>query len=147
VITEVFDFLVPPALRIARKGCRAPVPMQVCELSFGGNINASAYRLRQKLQQLNCLHHGLEALNNPVPPPSQDINLVASMMRLFTTLLSPEFCDAEWVSSLSPKLVRSRLEAMLLFSLVWSVGTNTDAAGREHFDQVRFCPLPVPPYR
>jgi hypothetical protein len=39
-------------------------------LSFGGNIDASALRLRQKLQQLNCLHHGLEVLNNPVPPPS-----------------------------------------------------------------------------
>jgi hypothetical protein len=27
--------------------------------------------VRQKQQQqLNCLHHGLEVLNNPVPPPS-----------------------------------------------------------------------------
>jgi mannosyltransferase OCH1-like enzyme len=44
--------------------------VRVCELSFGGNINASALRLRQKHNQLNCLHHyGLEVLNNPVPPP------------------------------------------------------------------------------
>jgi hypothetical protein len=35
------------------------------------NINASAQRLRHKLNQLNCLHHyHLDVLNNPVPPPS-----------------------------------------------------------------------------
>ena len=41
-------------------------PLCVRELSFGGNINASASRLRQKLQQLKSLHHGLEVLNNPL---------------------------------------------------------------------------------
>jgi hypothetical protein len=50
----------------------AEAQLEVCEPSFGGNINASAERLRQKLNQLNCLHHyGLEVLNiNPVPPPA-----------------------------------------------------------------------------
>jgi hypothetical protein len=46
-------------------------PSYACELSFVGNINASEYRVRQKLNQLICLHHkGLEVLNNPVSPPS-----------------------------------------------------------------------------
>jgi hypothetical protein len=35
----------------------------VCELIFGGKINALCY-------DRNCLHHDLEVLNNPVPPPS-----------------------------------------------------------------------------
>jgi hypothetical protein len=39
------------------------VPLPVCELRFGGNNNGSAWRLRHKLNQLNCLHHyGLEVL-------------------------------------------------------------------------------------
>jgi hypothetical protein len=54
----------------------------VCELSFGGNINASAQRQRQKLQQLNCLHHGLEVLNNPVPPPCVLLLTCAARVRL-----------------------------------------------------------------
>jgi hypothetical protein len=47
--------------------------VSVCELRFGGSINASAQRLRQKLQQLNSFHHGLEVLNNPFPPPSGEV--------------------------------------------------------------------------
>ena len=30
----------------------------------------SELQVRQKRQQLNCLHRGLEVLNNPAPPPS-----------------------------------------------------------------------------
>ena len=46
----------------------------MCELSFGGNINAGALvetsTLVRKCYDKNCLHHDLEVLNNPVPPPS-----------------------------------------------------------------------------
>jgi hypothetical protein len=42
----------------------------VCESSA---LAETATRVRKgndrKLQQLNCLHHGLQVLNNPVPPP------------------------------------------------------------------------------
>jgi pentatricopeptide repeat protein len=37
-----------------------------CELSAGGNINAVV----RNGYDWNCLHHDLEVLNNPVPPPS-----------------------------------------------------------------------------
>ena len=37
----------------------------VCELSFGGNINQV-----RKGYDINCLHHVLEVLNDPVLPPS-----------------------------------------------------------------------------
>jgi hypothetical protein len=35
--------------------------------SFGGSINASAGR---NSNSVYCLHHGLEVLTNPDPPPS-----------------------------------------------------------------------------
>jgi dynein heavy chain len=69
--------------------------------------------------------------------PMQDINLTMSCMRLISSLLEPEFTDPEWLES-NKKLVGGkgmdmRLECLVMFSLVWSFGVNTDNAGRDYF--------------
>ena len=67
--------------------------------------------------------------------PMQDINLVASCMRLFEAHLDsfrgeqPAVC-----SELSEEQQANWLVCHFLFALTWSVGGNTDEEGRKRFD-------------
>jgi len=85
-LSALFDWLMPPCLRIALKLVRAPLPMQ-------------------------------------------DINLAASCMRLLEAHLD-DFLKAE----LTDAQQATWLQCLFLFSLVWSVGANTDEEGRKRFD-------------
>lgn len=64
----------------------------------------------------------------------QDINLVLSATRLVSSLLGHDYSSVQWLSEQKPEKLRMRFECMVLFAVVWSLGVNTDNAGRSHFD-------------
>ena len=90
-IVALFDWLVPPCLRIVTKMCKMPVALQ-------------------------------------------EINLIMSLTRLLESLLD-EFKDPEAIQKMNENLVFCWLQCLFLFSLVWSVGSSVDDAGRKVFDK------------
>ena len=90
-IVALFDWLVPPMLRVALKQIRSPLPMQ-------------------------------------------DINMVISLMRLFTGNLDEFAGNAAGVAELSEQQQATWLQCLFLFGLVWAIGGNTDEEGRHKFD-------------
>ncbi|DBB17907.1 TPA: hypothetical protein ACH3X3_002922 [Trebouxia sp. C0006] len=94
VLESMFEWLVPPMLRVATRMVRAPVPMQ-------------------------------------------DLNLVASCVRLLDALLLPEFRDKpQLFAEMNDNVQMVWLQSLFLFALVWSVGANTDEEGRTTFDHI-----------
>ncbi|KAL3158235.1 hypothetical protein ABBQ38_010487 [Trebouxia sp. C0009 RCD-2024] len=94
LLESMFEWLVPPMLRVATRLVRAPVPMQ-------------------------------------------DLNLVASCMRLLDALLVPEFRDSpQLIAEMNDNVQMVWVQSLFLFALVWSLGANTDEEGRTTFDRV-----------
>ena len=71
------------------------------------------------------------------PLPMQDINLAISCMRLLHCHLDPDFSspDSATLKELTDQQQATWIQCLFLFSLVWSVGGNTDEEGRRRFDQ------------
>ncbi|GMH33280.1 hypothetical protein BSKO_01114 [Bryopsis sp. KO-2023] len=93
MIMDMFDWLVPPTLRVATRQIPNPLPMQ-------------------------------------------DINLVGSCMALMESLMD-EFRDTpEVVSEMNENMQTVWVQSIFLFSLVWSIGANTNEVGRQRFDTV-----------
>lgn len=71
------------------------------------------------------------------PLPMQDINLAISCMRLLHCHLAPDFSspDSATLKELTDQQQATWIQCLFLFSLVWSVGGNTDEEGRRRFDQ------------
>lgn len=70
----------------------------------------------------------------PAPLPMQDINLVSSCMRLMESLMD-EFRDSpDSIAEMNDNMQTVRIQSIFLFSLVWSVGANTNEEGRKTFD-------------
>lgn len=69
------------------------------------------------------------------PLPMQDINLTMSCMRLFECHLD-EFVGDNPVAlrELNEQQQVTWLHCLFLFSMVWSLGANTDDEGRKRFD-------------
>ena len=78
----------------------------------------------------------------------QDINLVASLIRMLECHLD-EFGgdDPLALKELTEQQQTNWLQCLFLFSLVWSVGGNTDDEGRKRFDASlrRLLAADVPP--
>eukprot|EP00775_Hariotina_reticulata_P006671 gene6671-6895_t len=90
-LLALFDWLIPPCLRVAMKQTKAVLPMV-------------------------------------------DINLVCSCMRLLDCHLDEFKTQSAALVELPEQQQSTLLQAQFLFSLVWSLGANTDEDGRHRFD-------------
>lgn len=67
--------------------------------------------------------------------PTQDTNLVSTLMRIFTSM-TDHFKTKEEFSKLDAARVRLHTESLFLLALTWSIGaTSGNIEGRKHFDQ------------
>ncbi|CEM30102.1 unnamed protein product [Vitrella brassicaformis CCMP3155] len=67
--------------------------------------------------------------------PSQDQNLVASYLKLLTSLLKP-LCDVDYKAGLGDKQLSSFVDASCAFATIWSIGASTNTATRKSLDIV-----------
>ncbi|XP_058478991.1 dynein axonemal heavy chain 7 [Solea solea] len=67
--------------------------------------------------------------------PTSDTSLVKSLMNLMDCMMD-EFHNEEKIKSMKEEDVRSWLEGIFVFCLVWSLGASCDDSGRVKFDAV-----------
>ena len=65
----------------------------------------------------------------------QDLNLAVSCMELYTALLATPRDDPEAWAAMPDTAANAQLTALLAFAVVWSVGGNTNDAGRAQFER------------
>ena len=73
------------------------------------------------------------------PVPSVDNNLLQSLIRIMNVLLKPfiqdeDVSEEDAIPESEFEKLYAHVEAVFLFSLVWSVGATVNAAGRHKFD-------------
>ena len=105
----LFDWLVPPLLRVVTKDCRQPVVMQEA------NLVSSLVRLLQSL---------LDPLLKPPPPPPPSTG--AGARSGSKAAATPSMA----LSSDPPEVLA---ECCLVFALVWTLGGTVDVNGRKLF--------------
>ncbi|KAK9812825.1 hypothetical protein WJX72_004356 [[Myrmecia] bisecta] len=121
-MVSLFEWLVPPMLRVATKMIRAPVPMHEI------NLVASCMRLLDSLldeyRSAPSASSGPAAIKGETSMSSQP----ADVLRMSR--------PTETGTELPDNLQAVSLQSVFLFSLVWSIGGNTDEEGRKTFDRL-----------
>lgn len=109
-LVGLFDWLVPPMLRVALKLVRSPQPMQ--------DINLVCSLMRM----LECHLDDFKVV---------DANAAAAAAAAGGTAASAPTIN---IKELTDQQLATLMQGFFLFSLVWSVGGLTDAEGRGRFD-------------